>query len=113
MNSSEKHTSMVRGDSKILQINFKNKDGEPYPLTAGHTIYFTIKEQSDFENALVEKVITNFPDGVALINILPEDTKNLGWKTYVYDIRWKRPDNSVKTLIKRSVFELKREVSDV
>ena len=113
MNLNEKHISMVRGDSKTFRINFKNKDGEPYPLAAGHTIYFTIKEQSDFENALVEKVITNFPDGVALIDILPEDTKNLEWRTYVYDIRWKRPDNSVKTLIERSDFELKREVSDV
>lgn len=113
MDIREKNISIVRGDSKIFQINFKDSSGNPYPLETGNTIYFTVKEQSDFENALIEKTATNFPDGVVLFNILPEDTKNLDWRTYVYDIRWKRPDGSVKTLIERSDFELKREVSNV
>lgn len=109
----EKNISIVRGDSKTFQLNFKDSSGNPYPLETGNIIYFTVKEQSDFENALIEKTITSFPDGVALVDILPEDTNNLDWRAYVYDIRWKRPDGSVKTLIERSGFELKREVSNV
>ena len=76
---------LTRGDSLFLQINL-NKNGEPYIPESGSTIRFAMKAKySDPDEKVV--LVKDIPINTMMLEIEPEDTKNLPMKkTYVYDI---------------------------
>ena len=45
------------------------------------------------------------------IELSPIDTKNLRFKTYVYDIQWIKLDDSVVTIVPPSKFTILEEVT--
>ena len=60
---------------------------------------------------MFQKVITQFEDGNANIEITPNDTKDIPFKTYVYDIQLNRVDGTVNTIIPPSNFTIGGEVT--
>ena len=107
----EKNIHMVRGDTEALQVELQKEDGTPYFLEDGDIIYFTVKSSPRTEEKLLQKVVTEFVDGVALITIKPEDTKELNFHKYKYDIQWTRADGIVKTIVPVSDFVIKEEIT--
>ena len=105
------NVSMTRGDSESITVTMKNTEGELVPFEDGDLLYFTIKENINTESKILQKAITIFRDGSALIGILPEDTKSLRCKEYVYDIQLNRIDGTVSTIIKPSKFVIEGEVT--
>lgn len=103
--------SMIRGDSESFAVNAIDGDGVQLPFEFGDTIYFTVKDNVSTEEKRIQKVITTFVDGEASIEILPEDTKNLYVREYVYDIQWNKADGTVRTIILPSSFIIKGEVT--
>ena len=102
--------SMIRGDTEAFTVACA-EDGVARPFVTGDTVYFTVKKTvSDTEKAL-QKVITSFTNGKALVDISPIDTKNLDAKPYVYDIQIVFSNGTKKTVISPSVFELTSEVT--
>lgn len=103
--------TMIRGDTEIIKVSCKDAQGVNVPFKDGDTLYFTVKTSVSTEEKVMQKVITEFSDGVAYINILPEDTKSMSFGTYYYDIQLTRADGTVKTIIPPSKFIIKGEVT--
>ncbi len=103
--------SMIRGDTETIKISCKNAQGADVPLENGDTLYFTVKSSVGTEEKEMQKVITEFSDGIAYINISPDDTKLMSFGSYYYDIQLTREDGTVKTIIPPSKFTVKREVT--
>ena len=103
--------SMIRGDTETIKISCKNAQGVDVPLEDGDTLYFTVKSSVSTEKKEMQKVITEFPDGIGYINISPDDTKFMSFRSYYYDIQLTRADGTVKTIIPPSIFIVKGEVT--
>ena len=103
--------SMIRGDSQNITVSVKDKDGNKVPLTTGDMIYLTVKYNINTEEKVLQKVITQFEDGNANIEITPNDTKDIPFNTYVYDIQLNRVDGTVSTIIPPSNFTIGGEVT--
>ena len=102
------HLYMIRGDTESITVK-QEKDGEEIPFETGDTVTLTVKKLAD-QPTLIEKKITSFEDGKAIIQFLPEDTKELKFGIYKYDIQ-KSNGYDVKTIIYYSDFIIKEEVS--
>lgn len=103
--------SMTRGDSEAIKVTVKDTLGNTIPLVTGDTIHFTVRENILGKTKIIEKIITDFDDGKALITIDPQDTNNLRFAVYVYDIQLTRENGSVKTIIPPSQLLITGEVT--
>jgi hypothetical protein len=103
--------SMVRGDSETITISCFDDEGEKINLQYGDTIYFTVKLNTQVEQKLIQKIITVFDGGNAIIDIEPEDTKALSYRSYRYDIQWVSSEGRVVTIIRPSIFTIEPEVT--
>ena len=103
--------SMIRGDTESVKVSCKDAQGVGVPLEDGDTLYFTVKSSVWTEEKKMQKVITEFPDGVAYVNISPNDTKSMNVGSYYYDIQLTRADGTVKTIIPPSMFTIKGDVT--
>ena len=103
--------SMTRGDSEMIKVAIKDTLGNTIPLVTGDTIYLTVRESMLSPTKIIEKIVTEFDDGQALIIINPEDTNNLRFTSYVYDIQLTKENGSVKTIITPSNFTITGEVT--
>ena len=103
--------SMTRGDSEAIKVAVKDTLGNVIPLVTGDTIYFTVRETMLNKTKIIEKIITEFDDGKALITIDPQDTNDLNFVSYVYDIQLTKENGTVKTIITPSRFMITGEVT--
>lgn len=103
--------SMTRGDSETITVAMFNEDGTPHPFVTGDKIYFTVKEFATHTDKIMQKVITVFDSGNAIIEITPNDTKLLPFKSFVYDIQLTRSNLTVTTIVPISNFEILKEVT--
>lgn len=103
--------SMIRGDSETITISLQDDKKNHVPFVEGDLIYFTVKETVYTASKVLQKVITEFQDGRAIIEISPKDTKNIKFKEYVYDIQLNSADGAVTTIIKPSKFKIDGEVT--
>lgn len=103
--------SMIRGDTESIVVSCTDSHGIKKPFLYGDKVYFTVKESVFTDVKLIQKVITDFVDGTAIIEINPEDTKSLKFKTYVYDVQWTKANGVVTTIISPSDFIIESEVT--
>ena len=96
---------------EVDKIIVKDKDGNKVPLVTGDMIYLTVKDSVNTEEKVLQKVVTQFEDGNATIEITPDDTNDIPFKTYVYDIQLNRVDGTVNTIIPPSNFTIGGEVT--
>lgn len=81
---------LTRGTSRTITLTLA-LDGVAINIS-DWTVYFTVKrshKDSD-DDAIFQKTITNHPlaaQGIATIEILPEDTEELDVRIYDYDIK--------------------------
>jgi hypothetical protein len=107
-----KNLTITRGDSESLTIRCIDKaTKEVIPFQTGDTLYFTVKTSTGTSVKSLQKVITLFSNGIAIIDILPEDTQNLKGGTYVYDIQWNKQSGQVKSIVKTSKFIIDEDVT--
>ena len=103
--------SMIRGDTETIKISCKDAQGVDVPLEDGDTLYFTVKKSTNTEEKILQKIVTEFTDGIALITIFPKDTRELKIGSYYYDIQLNRANGQVKTIIPPSRFIINAEVT--
>lgn len=89
---------MYRGDTENITVEIAD-----VILDTGDTIYFTVKKSIYTNVKLLQKVITSFTNGKAIIGLDPADTNELEYGTYVYDIQWTKADESVITLVQSNI----------
>jgi hypothetical protein len=102
---------MTRGDSESITISCTNESGMALPFVDGDKIYFTVKKGTTDADKLIQKVISTFTGGKAIVAIDPPDTKSLSFGSYVYDIQLNRADGTVTTLVTPSTFSILGEVT--
>lgn len=102
--------TMIRGDSETITVAAEDGDGVALPFETGDTIYFTVKANTLTTTKLIQKSITAFTDGAAVIELLPEDTKPLRYGSYRYDVQWVH-DGRVTTVVPPSSLVIAQEVT--
>lgn len=93
----------IRGDTQILKLQIKDQDENVLKLVEDDELYFTVKQNANSEDVLLQKTLKNGgivlkEDNFYYITLKSEDTSNLNYGTYTYDIEVKSND-FVKTLI--------------
>lgn len=99
---------MIRGDTVefniIVQQLDENGNISEYTLEEGDVLTFTVKKNTKTKEPLIQKT------GVH-ITILPEDTQDLDYKTYKYDVQLTMANGTVDTIIPPSDFIVQDEVT--
>jgi thiamine pyrophosphokinase len=103
--------TMTRGDSESITVSCKNAEGVAIPLVSGDKIYLTVKENMFTPIKKFQKIVTTFTGGNAVINIVPDDTKNLSYGTYKYDIQLTKANGNITTIVPASNFIIEGEVT--
>lgn len=104
---------VIRGDTKVLKIQRKNKDGEVI-TTKPDKMFFTVKKNYHikdylFQKRLDEDIIYDEDENFYYITINPSDTDDKSYGSYVFDIEI-ITDNIVKT-IAIGTFNILKEVT--
>lgn len=90
----------TRGDTQYIKFQLKDGNGENLRLTNSENLYFTVKENQNSKKILIQKTFPTeikYSDGYYIFEITSEDTSDLAYNTYQYDIELKSGDY-VKTL---------------
>lgn len=87
---SQTQLSILRGRNKSITLTFIDEKNAAINLT-GYTIYFYVKEsiKDGDVDAKIKKEITEHSDptaGKSEINLLPDDTKDLVPKNYLFEV---------------------------
>lgn len=98
---------LTRGDSFIADILIAGQDGQPYIPVEGDIIRFAMKISYKDAQPLL---IRNIPIDTMKLAINPEDTKELAFGKYVYDIELTKSTGEVDTFITKAVIKITEEV---
>ena len=85
----------IRGDTQFFRFQVKDGEGNPMQLKDGDRLYFTVKQNANSEERYPEDI--EYSDGYFSFVLNSEDTSDLAYGTYNYDIELKSGDY-VKTL---------------
>ena len=98
---------MTRGDTESITVSC-----EGHPFEEGDIVEMTVRKRASSEDRAFYKRIDMFnEDGSATIPINPEDTADLSFGSYMYDIQLTFADGTVATIIKPNSFVLLEEVT--
>lgn len=98
---------MTRGDTLKVSISMTDTEGNEYTPVDGDVIRFAAKKRYLDEDTVIYKVI---PNDTLLLVLNPEDTKELSFDTYVYDIEITFADGAVDTFIANARLIIAEEV---
>ena len=98
---------LTRGDTFKAKITITYPNGAVYTPTEGDSIRFALKEDVEDKECLI---IRDIPIDTMLLVINPEDTKELEFGSYVYDLQLTKANGDVDTFITASKFKLTAEV---
>lgn len=97
----------TRGDTKVFKFKLKDKNGEVLNLASTDKMYLTAKKSATSKEIAFQKTLGNGielkSDGYYYVTINSEDTANLAYGTYGYDIQIKTATGIVKTLLIGSI----------
>lgn len=106
---------MPRGDTGTFPVWYEDEETKiKIPLVTGDRVAFTVKRNANDPDseALIQKFVTTFVDGVATVRIDPLDTKFLEFGRYFYDCEIKLADGTVHTLTPEdAIFRLGKEIT--
>jgi hypothetical protein len=108
--------SMIRGDSRNINVTFMQSDGvTPIDITGGE-VWLTLNsstDPSDDTSAALQKTVTSFSDptnGSATISLAPSDTSGLAAGTYFYDVQLRDASGNILSS-KQDKFVLSADVT--
>ena len=99
---------ITRGDTARLTVNITNEqDGSDYSIESSDVITFTVKKYCSDKNLAFQKIVT----GSGAIHIEPNDTAQMRFDTYKYDVQLTKANGDVYTVIGPATFEVLQEVT--
>ena len=99
--------TMTRGDTMVALITITQPNGYPYVPSEGDKIRFAMKEDySDVKPLLIKDI----PIDTMQLVIEPEDTADLHFGKYVYDVQLTKADGVVDTFITKANIRIAEEV---
>lgn len=109
--------TLTRGDTFKATIGMVNEsDGSPYIPQQGDSVRFAVKHEEYIGQRYTELkdaeplILKEIPIDTLLLHLNPEDTKPLGFGSYLYDIELTMADGTVTTFIQDAKFILTTEV---
>ncbi len=99
--------SMTRGDTLRAILTLSYNDGTAYEPHEGDSIRMAVKKTYGDSEALLVKQI---PTDTMLLHIEPEDTKDMAFGGYVYDIELTTFDGDVDTFLAKRTLNITEEV---
>jgi len=91
---------IVKKDTAYFGLELDN-----YVLSQGDKVTFTVAKEKESQNPVIQKEITTFEDGVAVIFLTKEDT-NLEKDEYFYDVQVDTKDGRVDTVMGPAKFKV-------
>lgn len=102
-----KNITMTRGDSLVLTVGITQPDGTAYEVQEGDVVRFAMKKRYTDAEPLITKII---PHDTMELYLRPEDTKELAFGSYVYDMQLTYANGDVDTFIDQASLTLTKEV---
>lgn len=99
--------TLTRGDTFSAEITISQPNGDPYIPSEGDSVRFAMKKSTKDDQVLILKEI---PIETMRLVLESEDTKNLEFGNYVYDIQLTKSTGEVDTFITKSTLVLTEEV---
>ena len=96
---------MTRGDTATIDLSIKDDNKEEYELEDGDVVVFSVKKNLSDEKYLMKKTFDE-----KQIVIESDDTKDLSFGEYLYDVELTFSDGKVATIITPSTLKLEGEV---
>lgn len=93
--------TMSRGDSVYITVNVYDSEGQEYLLKEGDKLYFSAKSKATDKNYAISPKVLGGDKGTT-IEIEPEDTADLSFGTYLYDVQMITANGKCNTIIKPS-----------
>ena len=100
---------MIRGDTEQLVVTCQFSDGTERPFEAGDTVTLTVAWPMG--PTVLQKRVTDFVEGAAVISIAHADTNELAPAAYRYDVQLTTRDGTVATIIPPAKFVLEGDVT--
>ena len=97
---------LTRGDSASLKIKVKDIEGKDFIFTEDFKLVFSVKKNISDKYLTIQKEVQNSIN----IEIVPEDTKQLAFGEYYFDIELQM-NNKIFTIITPHKFIICEEVS--
>lgn len=99
---------LTRGDTARLTVSVVNDiNGQPYEIASTDILYLTVRKKVKDPNYCFQKKLI----GSNLFHIEPEDTEELDFGNYVYDVQLTRENGDIYTVIEPTRFEVMTEVT--
>ena len=98
---------LTRGDSACFTINISNGNGQPYTVQEGDTLTLSLKKDTKDPKPCVQKSVK----GINTFRFKPEDTSGLEFGNYYYDVEICTAAGDVYTVIEKTAFKIKEEVT--
>ena len=98
--------TMTRGDTAVLRLDITDDKGNPYKLTDSDVVLLTLKRSVLDKSVIFQKSMV---DGKIVIQ--PQDTANLEYGQYFYDVELTKEDGFVATVIPPHRFIIAEEVT--
>ena len=101
--------TLTRGDTLKAQISITDPDGNPYVMQEGDVVRFAAKKHYTDPDEEVQ-ILKEIPSDTLILTLEPEDTKDLDFGEYVYDIQLITAAGEVDTFITKSTLIISEEV---
>lgn len=101
--------TLTRGDYAELDVSLYNQDETPHTLAEGETLTLSVKRKTTDLTPIFQKVLKQGDKPVFVF--MPEDTKDLAFGTYRYDVEFKTADGKPDTIITPHDFIIGEEVT--
>lgn len=99
---------LTRGDTARISVYINNDINDTeYNISETDILTFTVKKSVSDKTPYISKTIT----GSNLFHIKPEDTTNLQFGNYKYDVQLTTESGDVYTVIGPNTFEIMKEVT--
>lgn len=106
LNIVRNHILLTRGDTAVIEIKLHNRTHRPYNIRDGDELVFTLKDSTRSNNVILQKTACENQ-----IKIEANDTKELRYGDYVYDVQLKKEHGEICTVIPPTTFTLMEEVN--
>lgn len=96
--------TITRGDTASFSISITDASGAAYEPQEGDTVTFTVKKSTKTDDILIQKTGT-------AVQLEHEDTADLKYGTYVYDVQLTYASGAIDTFIGPADFVVTEEVT--
>ena len=108
MDKTTGNITITRGDSGSMRIRLRLiATGETYEMQPGDEIHFGVKRGYEDAECSIAKTYTTNP---FVLSILPEDTTDLDFGKYVYDMEFVAANGYTRTFLEKKKFKITEEV---